>query len=51
MRDLPGYTALEQSCRDKGVALYLAMLSPTGAINLGAGALSLSLLAAHKEFS
>lgn len=51
VRDLPGYTALEQSCQDKGVALYLAMLSPTGAINLGAGALSLSLLAPHKEFS
>ena len=51
VRDLPGYAALEQLCRERGVALQLAMLSATGAINLGRGALSLAFCALPKAFS
>jgi fatty acid-binding protein DegV len=50
LRDLP-FDALEQSCRERGIAVHLAMLSPTGGINLGAGAMSLSFAAEPKPFA
>lgn len=39
LRAMPSYQALEQLCPKRGVSLYLAPLSMTGMINLGAGAL------------
>lgn len=51
VRDLPGYVGLEQVCRERSVALQLAMLSATGAINLGRGALSLAFCAPPKAFA
>ncbi len=51
VRDLPGFAALEQACRQRGVALQVAMLSPTGALNLGKGALSLAFIAPAKAFA
>ncbi|KAB0686737.1 hypothetical protein F7O92_32290, partial [Pseudomonas aeruginosa] len=41
LRDLPGFAALENACRERDIHLHLGMLSPTGGINLGAGAMSL----------
>lgn len=51
VRDLPGFAELEQACQAHGVALHLAMLSATGAINIGRGALSLAYAAAPKAFA
>lgn len=51
VRDLPGYIELEQLCQQRGVALHLAKLSATGAINLGRGALSLAFVAPAKAFA
>lgn len=51
VRDLPGFAELEQVCRVRGVTLHLAMLSATGAINIGRGALSLAYAAAPKAFA
>jgi fatty acid-binding protein DegV len=45
VRNLSGFAALEQLCRARGVALHLVMLTATGAINLGRGALSLAYTA------
>ena len=50
VRDLPGFAALEQLCAERAVALQLSMLSATGAINLGRGALSLAYAAPAKAF-
>lgn len=50
VRNLPGFAALELLCRERGVALHLAMLSATGAINLGRGALSLAYAAEATSF-
>ncbi|MCY1273644.1 EDD domain protein, DegV family [compost metagenome] len=51
VRDLPGFAELEAACVERGVTLHLAMLSPTGAINLGRGALSLAFAAPSATFS
>jgi fatty acid-binding protein DegV len=51
VRDLPGFAELEAACGERGVTLHLAMLSPTGAINLGRGALSLAFVAPPGAFS
>ncbi|QEY64788.1 DegV family protein [Metapseudomonas lalkuanensis] len=51
VRDLPGFAELEAACVERGVTLHLAMLSPTGAINLGRGALSLAYAAPTAAFS
>lgn len=51
LRDLPGFSALEAACQAKGVQVHLAMLSPTGGINLGAGAMSLSFAAQPIPFA
>ncbi|MNM84861.1 DegV domain-containing protein [compost metagenome] len=51
LRDLPGFAALEESCRAHGVQLNLAMLSPTGGINLGAGAMSIGFAAPPVPFN
>lgn len=51
LRDLPGFDALESACRERGIGMHLAMLSPTGGINLGAGAMSLSFAAEPKPFA
>ncbi|WP_044873568.1 DegV family protein [Pseudomonas sp. LFM046] len=51
VRDLPGFAELEAACGERGVTLHLAMLSPTGAINLGPGALSLAFAAPPVGFS
>ncbi|MFU1923158.1 DegV family protein, partial [Klebsiella pneumoniae] len=44
LRDLPGFAALENACRERDIHLHLGMLSPTGGINLGAGAMSLGFI-------
>lgn len=51
LRDLPGFAALEASCRAKGIQVHLAMLSPTGGINLGAGAMSIGFAAPPVPFN
>nr|WP_132657298.1 DegV family protein [Pseudomonas aeruginosa] len=51
LRDLPGFAALENACRERDIHLHLGMLSPTGGINLGAGAMSLGFIAAPKAFA
>ncbi|MCT2377545.1 DegV family protein, partial [Pseudomonas aeruginosa] len=51
LRDLPGFAALENACRECDIHLHLGMLSPTGGINLGAGAMSLGFIAAPKAFA
>lgn len=48
LRDLPGFAALENACRERDIHLHLGMLSPTGGINLGAGAMSLGFIATPK---
>ncbi len=51
LRDLPGFAALENACRERDIHLHLGMLSPTGGINLGAGAMSLGFIATPKAFA
>ncbi|HBO4206604.1 TPA: DegV family protein [Pseudomonas aeruginosa] len=51
LRDLPGFAALENACRERDIHLHLGMLSPTGGINLGVGAMSLGFIAAPKAFA
>lgn len=51
VRDLPGFVELDAACTERGVTLQLAMLSPTGAINLGRGALSLAFAAPTAAFA
>ncbi|WP_134603710.1 DegV family protein, partial [Pseudomonas aeruginosa] len=51
LRDLPGFAALENACRERDIHLHLGMLSPTGGINLGAGAMSLGFIATSKAFA
>ncbi|WMR34257.1 DegV family protein [Metapseudomonas otitidis] len=50
VRDLPGFAELEAACLARDVVLQVAMLSPTGAINLGRGALSLAFAAPARPF-
>ncbi|WP_285960820.1 DegV family protein [Pseudomonas tohonis] len=50
VRDLPGFAQLEATCAQREVSLQVAMLSPTGAINLGKGALSLAFAAPPRPF-
>lgn len=50
MRALDGYSALRETCVERGVELFEAPMSLTGMVNLGVGALSLGLAAEDHPF-
>ncbi len=47
LKQMPAFQALEALCPKRGVSLYLAPLSMTGMINLGAGALAAAFAGAN----
>lgn len=46
---LPGLSELAETCTEKGVSLHYSVMSITGMVNLGAGALSLGFAAEQHE--
>ncbi|MCK5771524.1 DegV family protein [Algiphilus sp.] len=50
LRALPGYAHLSEACEANGVALLSAMMSMSGAANVGDGALGLALADEEHEF-
>lgn len=48
---LPGYAALQQVCRESRVELFASVMSMTGAINVGEGAVTLGFAAGPHDFS
>lgn len=49
MRQLPGYAAMVNVCRRKGVEVFESIMSATGGINVGEGALALAFAAEEHE--
>ena len=49
MRRLPGYATLTKACRDAGVEVCETIMSVTGGINVGDGALALAFAAEEHE--
>lgn len=49
MRKLPGYATLQKVCRDHGIELYESLMSVTGGINVGEGALAVGFAAEPHE--
>lgn len=47
---LPGYAALQQVCRETKVELFASVMSMTGAINVGEGAVTLGFAAGPHDF-
>ena len=50
MHALPGYRALRDVCGQNNVTLYESIMSLTGMINLGKGALMLGFAAEGEKF-
>jgi len=51
MRALPGYASLRETCLNNGVTLHESVMSLTGMVNLGKGALMLGFAAEGQQFS
>lgn len=51
LRALPGYAALRQTCAEHGVSVYESVMSLTGMINVGKGALGIGFAAKPHAFS
>jgi len=51
LRALPGYAALRQTCAEHGVSVYESVMSLTGMINVGKGALGIGFAAKPHTFS
>jgi DegV family protein with EDD domain len=51
LRALPGYNQLRQTCADHGVAVYESVMSLTGMVNVGKGALGVGFAAKPHTFS
>jgi len=51
LRALPGYAALRQTCAEHGVSVYESVMSLTGMINVGKGALGIGFAANPHTFS
>lgn len=49
MRKLPGYTSLRQACRERNIELHESIMSVTGGINVGEGALALGFASEPHE--
>lgn len=50
LETVPGYASFATTCRDAGRMLYTSVMSMTGAINVGAGALALAFADQPHEF-
>ncbi|TXH75650.1 MAG: DegV family EDD domain-containing protein [Lysobacteraceae bacterium] len=50
MRKLPGYNSLVDVCRETGVEVFESVMSLTGMVNVGKGALTLGFAAGPHEF-
>ncbi|MGO4263281.1 DegV family protein [Lysobacter sp. TAB13] len=50
LRSLPGYETLRVACRDNNVELYDSVMSLTGMVNVGKGALALGFAAEKADF-
>lgn len=50
LHSLPGYSELQQQCREARIELLCCVMSVTGGVNLGPGAVSLGLLAEPHAF-
>jgi hypothetical protein len=46
---LPGYSALVDACNEAGVALHQSVMSITGMVNIGTGAVTLGYAAAKDD--
>lgn len=51
MRTLPGYNSLREVCQSNGVNLHESVMSLTGMVNLGKGALMMGFAAEGQKFS
>jgi DegV family protein with EDD domain len=49
MRKLPGYAAMMNTCKRRGVEVFESIMSVTGGVNVGEGALALALAAEEHE--
>lgn len=49
LRSLPGYAVLEATCEEREIKLYTSLMSITGMINVGTGAISLGFAAEPHE--
>ena len=50
-RELPGYVDLVKQCREARVEVFPSVMSMTGAINVGEGALAVGFAAEPHEYS
>lgn len=48
---LPGYAALQAACQTQGVELFESVMSLTGMVNVGKGALAVAFAAEPHSFS
>lgn len=51
LRALPGYARLRETCAEHGVAVYESVMSLTGMVNVGKGALGVGFAARRHAFS
>ncbi|MEQ4574254.1 MAG: DegV family protein, partial [Gammaproteobacteria bacterium] len=51
LRTLPGYAALRDACAEKEVELFESVMSLTGMVNVGKGAVAVGFAAAPHGFS
>jgi DegV family protein with EDD domain len=51
LRALPGYTRLRETCAEHGVTVYESVMSLTGMVNVGKGALGVGFAAGPHSFS
>lgn len=51
LRALPGYAALREACTEQGVQLFESVMSLTGMVNVGKGAVAVGFAAAPHTFS
>jgi len=51
LRALPGHTALKEACAEKGVELFESVMSLTGMVNVGKGAVAVGFAAEPHTFS
>ena len=50
MRNLPGYDALREACADAGVEVFESVMSVTGMVNVGKGALVVGFASDEEGF-
>ena len=50
MRAMPGYGALRDACGERGIEVFETVMSPTGMVNVGKGAVCVGFAADPHEF-